>query len=122
MKRAIILGLGIVVLSGCGQDEADRKRSELQRTVDEAIFEARPGRRLPLAVSIGAAIFPHDGDTYEALLATADSRMYRDKSRRKQQARAAGVNGADARTTTLVTTASIEPTEVEIQRAGRGVL
>ena len=112
----------IVVLSGCGQDEADRKRSELQRTVDEAIFEARPGRRLPLAVSIGAAIFPHDGDTYEALLATADSRMYRDKSRRKQQARAAGVNGADARTTTLVTTASIEPTEVEIQRAGRGVL
>ena len=35
----------IVVLSGCGQDEAERKRSELQRTVDEAVFEARPGRR-----------------------------------------------------------------------------
>jgi diguanylate cyclase (GGDEF)-like protein len=112
----------IVVLSGCGQDEAERKRSELQRTVDEAVFEARPGRRLPLAVSIGAAIFPHDGDSYEALLATADSRMYRDKSRRKQQARGPGVTGADGRTTTLMATVSIEPTEVEIQRAGRGVL
>ena len=112
----------IVVLSGCGQDEAERKRSELQRTVDEAVFEARPGRRLPLAVSIGAAIFPHDGDTYEALLATADSRMYRDKSRRKQLARGQGVNGAESRTATLMATVSIEPTEVEIQRAGRGVL
>ena len=79
-----------MVLSGCGQDEAERKRLELQRSVDEAVFEARPGRRIPLAVSVGAAIFPHDGDTYEALLATADSRMYRDKSRRKQQPGAAG--------------------------------
>ena len=38
----------IVVLSGCGADEAERKRVELQRTVDEVLFEARPGRRLPL--------------------------------------------------------------------------
>ena len=33
----------IVVLSGCGADEAERKRVELQRTVDEVLFEARPG-------------------------------------------------------------------------------
>ena len=80
----------IVVLSGCGADEAERKRVELQRTVDEVLFEARPGRRLPLAISVGAAIYPQDGDSYEALLATADSRMYRDKTRRKQRvARAA---------------------------------
>jgi GGDEF domain-containing protein len=39
---------------------------------------------LPLAISVGAAIFPHDGDSYETLLATADSRMYRDKTRRKR--------------------------------------
>ena len=38
----------IVVLSGCGADEAERKRLELQRTVDDVLFEARPGRRLPL--------------------------------------------------------------------------
>ena len=34
--------------------------------------------------SIGASVFPHDGDAYETLLATADSRMYRDKTRRKR--------------------------------------
>ena len=47
------------------------------------MFEARPGVRLPLAISAGAAVFPHDGDSYESLLAKADSRMYRDKSQRK---------------------------------------
>src|SRR5437899_4170731 len=71
----------IVVLSGCGGEEAERKRLELQSAVDQLEFEPRPGRRLPLAISIGAAIFPHDGNSYEALLATADSRMYRDKTR-----------------------------------------
>jgi GGDEF domain-containing protein len=34
-------------------------------------------------VSIGTAIFPQDGETYEALLATADSRMYQNKTARK---------------------------------------
>ena len=82
----------IVVLSGCGGEEAERKRLELQRAVDELQFEARPGKMLPLAISIGAAVFPHDGDSYETLLATADSRMYRDKTRRKREPaqRAAG--------------------------------
>jgi diguanylate cyclase (GGDEF)-like protein/putative nucleotidyltransferase with HDIG domain len=76
----------IVVLSGCGAEEAERKRLELQQAVDELQFEARPGRMLPVSISIGASIFPHDGDSYETLLATADSRMYRDKSRRKRTA------------------------------------
>src|SRR5262249_50268070 len=76
----------IVVLSGCGAEEAERKRVELQKAVVDLQFEARPGRMLPLAISIGASIFPHDGDSYETLLATADSRMYRDKTRRKRRA------------------------------------
>ena len=88
----------IVVLSGCGHDEAERKCLELQRAVDQAIFEARPTRRIPLAVSVGSAIYPQDGDSYEALLATADSRMYRDKAKRKEralrQAAATGTDGA----------------------------
>ena len=75
----------IVVLSGCGAEEAERKRLELQVAVDQVVFEARPGRRVPLAISAGAAVFPHDGDSYETLLATADSRMYRDKTRRKRK-------------------------------------
>ena len=36
-----------------------------------------------LAVSAGAAVFPQDGTTYEALLADADHRMYRDKAARR---------------------------------------
>jgi diguanylate cyclase (GGDEF)-like protein len=75
----------IVVLSGCSAEEAERKRVELQRAVDGIQFEARPGKMLPLAISVGAAVFPHDGDSYESLLATADSRMYRDKTRRKRR-------------------------------------
>jgi diguanylate cyclase (GGDEF)-like protein/putative nucleotidyltransferase with HDIG domain len=114
----------IVVLSGCGADEAERKRVELQRTVDEVLFEARPGRRLPLAISVGAAIYPQDGDSYEALLATADSRMYRDKSRRKQRVQvqplATGTDGIPAVSVPLQ--ASQEITEIDIQRAGFGVL
>jgi len=61
----------IVVLSGCGAEEAERKRLELQKAVDQVQFDARPGQLLPLAISIGASIFPHDGDSYETLLATA---------------------------------------------------
>jgi diguanylate cyclase (GGDEF)-like protein/putative nucleotidyltransferase with HDIG domain len=114
----------IVVLSGCGADEAERKRMELQHTVDEVLFEARPGRRLPLAISIGAAIYPQDGDSYEALLATADSRMYRDKTRRKARAQvqpaATGTDGLAAVSVPL--SPAQEISEIEIQRAGFGVL
>jgi diguanylate cyclase (GGDEF)-like protein/putative nucleotidyltransferase with HDIG domain len=75
----------IVVLAGCGREEAENKKLELQQAIDRVIFEPRPATRLPLSISAGAAVFPHDGDTYESLLAKADSRMYRDKSLRKQE-------------------------------------
>ena len=74
----------IVVLSGCGAEEAEQKRQELQKSIDGVLFEARPGRKVQLGVSIGTAVFPQDGDTYEALLASADSRMYQDKASRKR--------------------------------------
>jgi diguanylate cyclase (GGDEF)-like protein len=77
----------IVVLAGCGSEEAESKRRELQQAVGGASFEARPGVRVSLAISAGAAVFPHDGEAYEALLAKADSRMYRDKVVRKREAR-----------------------------------
>ena len=77
----------IVVMSGCGAEEAEQKREELQRSVDAVFFEARPGKRLAIGVSIGTAVFPHDGDSYEVLLATADSRMYQNKADRKRRAR-----------------------------------
>ncbi|MBI2835448.1 MAG: diguanylate cyclase [Acidobacteria bacterium] len=84
----------IVVLSGCGREEAEHKRVELQAAVEEVFFEARPERRLQLGVSIGAAVFPDDGEVYEALLAAADSRMYQDKSKRKHIGRPRREDGA----------------------------
>ena len=108
----------IVVLSGCSADEAEHKRQELQRGIDEVFFEARPGKRLQLGISVGAAVFPQDGESYEALLATADSRMYQDKSGRKRR------TGRDApRPAALTgTTPYVEISDLEIQRAAAGIL
>jgi diguanylate cyclase (GGDEF)-like protein/putative nucleotidyltransferase with HDIG domain len=74
----------VVVLSGCGKDEAEQKRLDLQRAIDEVSFEISPGRRLSLSISGGLAVFPHDGVSRDDLLAMADRRMYGDKTRRKR--------------------------------------
>jgi diguanylate cyclase (GGDEF)-like protein/putative nucleotidyltransferase with HDIG domain len=76
----------IVVLAGCGRDEAERKRLELQEAVDSIRFEVRTGEMVPLAISAGAAIFPHDGSSHESMISIADSRMYRDKMQRRAAA------------------------------------
>jgi len=72
----------VVVLSGCGPEDAERKRAELQQAIDAMRFEAA-GRLLPLGISVGCAVFPEDGQTHETLLAVADSRMYKNKTARK---------------------------------------
>lgn len=73
----------VVVLSGCGAEEALQKQRELQQAIAEIPFEVRPGRFVELSSSFGSAVFPHDGETYETLLATADKRMYQDKAHRR---------------------------------------
>jgi len=78
----------IVVLSGCNIEEANQKRHELQKEVDEVYFEARPGKRLRLGISVGVAVFPRDGEPYEEIIAIADTRMYLDKAERKRAAAA----------------------------------
>jgi diguanylate cyclase (GGDEF)-like protein len=108
----------IVVLSGCGREEAENKRVELQQAIDRVVFEARPGKRVPLAISVGAAVFPHDGDTYESLLAQADSRMYRDKGRRKKTP----LRSAGAVRTPMATFPLLEPSDDDLRRAASGVL
>jgi diguanylate cyclase (GGDEF)-like protein len=74
----------VLVLSACGADDAARKRQELQQAVDAMRFEAG-GRVLPLGISLGSAVFPEDGQSHETLLAVADSRMYKNKTTRKNQ-------------------------------------
>jgi diguanylate cyclase (GGDEF)-like protein/putative nucleotidyltransferase with HDIG domain len=107
----------IVVLSGCGADEAERKRQDLQTSIGEVYFEARPGRRVELGISVGAAVFPHDGESYESLLATADSRMYQDKAGRKRRP------GRDTGHPDVPAPSQFpELTDVDIQRAAAGIL
>ena len=104
------------VRRGVADVATSRKRVELQTAIDEVVFEARPGKRLQLGISIGAAIFPHDGNTYETLLATADSRMYRDKTKRKRhiaRSNADLVNGGEP---------AVEMTGHELDQAASGIV
>ena len=105
----------IVVLSGCGAGEAEHKRQELQAAVESVLFEARPGRRVPLAISVGAAVFPEDGESYESLLAAADSRMYRDKAARKRRDTALAPEQA-------AEFSPVELTDKDLQRAAAGII
>jgi two-component system cell cycle response regulator len=75
----------IIVLTGCSREMAEAKRRELQSSLSELELVVRPGRVVRPAVSAGVAVYPHDGETYETLLAAADQRMYRDKAERRGQ-------------------------------------
>jgi hypothetical protein len=77
---------------------------------------------IPLAISIGASIFPHDGDSYETLLATADSRMYRDKTRRKRQATPPDRNGDLGEPPVKPTSPTASLSELDLKRAATGIL
>ena len=74
----------VLVLSGCGVEDAERKRQELQQAIDTMSFQGT-GRPLGLGISVGCAVFPEDGQTHETLLAVADSRMYKNKTGRKHR-------------------------------------
>lgn len=101
----------IVVLSGCGREEAESKLQELQQAIDAIVFEVAGRQRVRLAASGGAASFPDDGRSYEALLALADRRMYQDKAMRKKRNGAPGTGhgGGGA-------------SDTDIDRAADGVL
>jgi diguanylate cyclase (GGDEF)-like protein/putative nucleotidyltransferase with HDIG domain len=110
----------IIVLSGCGADEAEQKRLELQQGVDAVYFEARPGKRLPLGISVGTAVFPQDGESYETLLATADNRMYQDKAGRKRRSGRSG-SGRGSGQGEIANTGR-DLSDADIQKAASGIL
>jgi len=72
----------VVVLGDCPPDAAELKRQELQRRIQEIAIQV-DGSVIRVGASAGAANYPHDGQTYDALLATADRRMYADKAHRR---------------------------------------
>jgi GGDEF domain-containing protein len=53
---------------------------ELQARIGAMRITLPDARELTMSVSIGAAIFPRDGDSSESLLMAADSRMYQNKT------------------------------------------
>ena len=59
----------IVVLWDCRPENEARRVSDLQCAVAAHPFEPRPGVRVSLSISAGAARFPEDGNTFEELLA-----------------------------------------------------
>ena len=69
----------VIVLSGCGVDLAARKTAELARAVESLPIDVGEDEPLTLRVSIGAAVYPADGVTLDALFAVADVRMYANK-------------------------------------------
>jgi diguanylate cyclase (GGDEF)-like protein len=75
----------IVVLWDCTPEGEARRMKDLQATVSAYAFEPRPGVRVSLSISAGAARFPEDGSTFEELLAAADERMYHDKADRRSR-------------------------------------
>jgi diguanylate cyclase (GGDEF)-like protein/putative nucleotidyltransferase with HDIG domain len=75
----------IVVLWDCDPEHEARRVSAVQNAVSAHPFEPRPGVRVSLSISAGAARFPEDGSAFEELLAAADERMYHDKAGRRSR-------------------------------------
>ena len=78
----------IVVLWDCSLEHEKRRVADLQNAVAAHPFEPRPGVRVSLSISAGAARFPEDGTSFEELLAAGDERMYRDKALRRSRSSA----------------------------------
>ena len=97
----------VVVLGDCSPDAAELKRQELQRHV-ESIEVELDSVVLRVGASAGAAVYPHDGRTYDALIATADRRMYTDKALRRRFTRSSGRDW-DQMAPTTPATAPVRP-------------
>jgi diguanylate cyclase (GGDEF)-like protein len=75
----------IVTLWNCTPEHEAHRVADLQSAVAAYPFEPRPGVRVTLSISAGAARFPEDGNTFEELLTVGDERMYRDKAGRRSR-------------------------------------
>jgi len=73
----------VIVLPGLERGSGRDRVAAFREAVSEAAGEH------PLAMSLGQAYYPHDGENAEQLLAEADRRMYSDKVQRKHDEQAA---------------------------------
>jgi diguanylate cyclase (GGDEF)-like protein len=75
----------MVVLQECDALQVRERAVELQEAVSGIPFEPAPGVAVTLQISVGHAMYPSDGGSFESLLRCADERMYQDKSNRKRR-------------------------------------
>ncbi len=72
----------VLILSRCNGELVEKRAAELSEAVMTRLPDSEYPADRPLSISIGAAVYPADGASYEELLAVADSRMYTRKHRR----------------------------------------
>ncbi len=77
----------VIYLPDATPDVAETVAQRVRNNVYKSLFPVG-GRLQRVTVSVGAASYPRDGQTYEEVLATADGRMYRDKELRRRSAAA----------------------------------
>lgn len=70
----------IIAFSQCDHEAAASRCADLQEEIRRHQFEPAPGVTWHLNVSIGVAVYPDDGASFESLLEKADRRMYRNKN------------------------------------------
>jgi diguanylate cyclase (GGDEF)-like protein len=75
----------VVMLPECGPDEASERQHQLTAAIARVRVHVALDRVISITASVGAAVFPEDGDRYEDLLQVADRRMYSSKTTTKGQ-------------------------------------
>ena len=77
----------VVVLADCDRPQAESKAAALQSICESTAFMPKPGVEATLRISVGVGDYTKDGLSPEALIASADASMYRDKFSRKSRPR-----------------------------------
>jgi diguanylate cyclase (GGDEF)-like protein/putative nucleotidyltransferase with HDIG domain len=73
----------VVTVPGVGKQGIAKLQARIQEAIETHKFAVHGGKPLHITVGMGAASFPEDGRTFEALMAVADARMYEEKSARR---------------------------------------
>jgi diguanylate cyclase (GGDEF)-like protein len=69
----------VLVMAGCDAADAWRRVDEARSAVQSADVDELSTAGVPLRISAGVAVFPDDGDGFDALFSAADARMNRFK-------------------------------------------
>jgi diguanylate cyclase (GGDEF)-like protein len=75
----------VVVLPGCESIDAHGRAAAIRAAVSALHYELAPGVEIALSISIGSAVSPAEGTSFDQLLAAADKRMFRDKANRARR-------------------------------------